>query len=97
MTIEEFKALLAKSRPPAGLSPALVALWWAGKDDWKKAHPIVMDESSKECACGQSRLHGVEGDLDNARSWYRQAKRTAAAGSFPDEWDDIARTLLGAK
>jgi hypothetical protein len=22
---------------------ALVALWWAGKDDWNKAHQIVAD------------------------------------------------------
>ena len=97
MTVEEFKASLAKTRPPSGVSPALVALWWAGKDDWKKAHQIVMDESSKECAWVHAHLHRVEGDLDNARYWYRQAKRPAPAGSVPDEWDDIARTLLGAE
>ena len=96
MTVEEFNASLANSKPPASQSPALVALWWAGKDDWKKAHQIVMDESSRECAWVHAHLHRREGDLENARYWYRQAKRAVAAGSLAHEWDDIARTLLAA-
>jgi hypothetical protein len=96
MTVEEFNASLSKVRPPAGVAPALVALWWASKDDWKKAHAIVMDESSKECAWVHAHLHRLEGDLENARYWYRQAKRPVATGSLAGEWDDIARTLLGA-
>ena len=96
MTLIEFKSSLAKSRPPAGVSSAIVALWWAGKDDWKKAHQIVMDESSRECAWVHAHLHRREGDLENARYWYRQAKRAVAAGSLAHEWDDIARTLLAA-
>jgi hypothetical protein len=50
MTFSEFKQSLARPRPPTGLSPALAALWWAGKDDWGKAHGIVMDEGGKDCA-----------------------------------------------
>jgi hypothetical protein len=96
MTLPEFKSSLARTRPPAGVPAAVVALWWAAKDDWKKAHQIVMDESSKECAWVHAYLHRLEGDLENARYWYRRAKRPVAAGSFPDEWNDIARTLLGA-
>ena len=41
MTVAEFKCSLANPKPPAGLPPAVVALWWAGKDDWDKAHKLV--------------------------------------------------------
>ena len=65
MNLSEFKRSLAKAKPPSGLAPALAALWWAGKDEWKKAHAIVMDESGKDCAWVHAYLHRVEGDLGN--------------------------------
>ena len=37
MTLSEFKRSLAKSKPSAGLAPAVTALWWAGKNEWDKA------------------------------------------------------------
>ena len=36
-----------------------------------------------------------EGDLDNARYWYRQAGRPPFEGSLADEWSTLARDLLG--
>jgi hypothetical protein len=50
MTPAEFKGSLAKAKPPAGISPALAALWWAGKDNWDKAHALVMSEEDADCA-----------------------------------------------
>ena len=47
MTLGEFERTLAQLKPPVGLSPALVALWWAGRDQWDKAHQIVMDEGDR--------------------------------------------------
>ena len=38
MTLSAFRRSLASKKPPAGLMPALTALWWAGKDNWNKAH-----------------------------------------------------------
>ena len=46
MTPDNFKSSLAGKAPPAGLSPALCALWWAGNDNWDKVHRIVMDENA---------------------------------------------------
>ena len=97
MTLAEFKRTLSNSKPPAELAPALAALWWAGKDNWNKAHKIVMDESAKECAWVHAYLHRKEGDLDNARYWYEQAGRPAAAGSLPAEWGAIVREILRRK
>ena len=47
MDLSKFKNSLSHAKPPAGLAPALVALWWAGKDKWSKAHNIVMDEGDR--------------------------------------------------
>lgn len=94
MTLAEFKRSLAKTRPPAGLAPALAALWWAGNDKWNKAHAIVMDEGGKDCAWVHAYLHRVEGDLGNARYWYRQAQRPVSSTPVAAEWDAIAESLL---
>jgi hypothetical protein len=96
MTFAEFKHSLSNARPPEDLTAALLGLWWAGKDDWDKAHKIVMDEGGKDCAWVHAYLHRVEGDLDNARYWYRQAGRPAASGALEEEWTAIASELLAA-
>jgi len=94
MTPLGFKRSLSKSQPPNGLSPALAGLWWAAKDKWDKAHKLVMDEDSAECAWVHAYLHRLEGDLDNARYWYRRAHRPLATGDLADERDAIAAALL---
>ena len=96
MTLSEFKKSLAKIKPPAGLAPALAALWWAGKNNWDKAHGIVMDAGGKDCAWVHAYLHRVEGDLGNASYWYRQAQRPVPTRPLAAEWDAIAQTLLTA-
>ena len=94
MTLAEFKQSLSKSRAPAGLAPALAGLWWAARDDWDKAHKLVMDEGGSDCAWVHAYLHRVEGDLDNARYWYRRAQRPVPSKPFAAEWDAIAEILL---
>ena len=95
MTADEFKRSLKKSQPAGGLAPALAALWWAAKDDWDRAHEIVMAHEDSDCAWVHAYLHRREGDLPNARWWYRQAGRSAATGSLDTEWNAIVRGLLG--
>jgi len=97
MTSAEFKLSLKKPKPAFGLSPALAALWWAGKDDWDKAHKIVMSEDNADCTWIHAYLHRVEGDLDNARYWYRQARRKLATGDTASEWSAIAAALLDTR
>jgi len=97
MTPAAFKRSLSQKTPPAGLSPALTALWWLGKDNWDKAHGLVADEDSADCAWVHAHLHRVEGDLDNARYWYRRARHEPARGELADEWAAIAAALLEPK
>ncbi len=50
-----------------------VALLAAG--DWKQAHEIVQKEKSTLAAWLHGIVHILEGDLDNARGWYKRAER----------------------
>ena len=97
MNLSEFKRSLAKAKPPLGFAPALAALWWAGKDEWEKAHTIVMDARGKDCAWVHAYLHRLEGDLGNARYWYRQAQHLVATAPLTAEWDAIVEILLQGK
>ena len=90
-----FSASLKDQIAPANISPALEALWWAGRSEWDKAHTIVMGrEGEGDADWVHAYLHRVEGDIGNAHYWYRQANKTPADGPLPAEWDDIVRHLL---
>ena len=91
MTLLAFARSGSWSKPPAALAPSLQALWWAAKDDWERAHQIVMAHEDRDCAWVHAYLHRREGDLPNARWWYKEARRPVAAGSLDDEWSAIVR------
>ena len=42
---------------------------------WRQAHEIVQRETSALAAWLHGIVHTLEGDLDNARYWYRRAGR----------------------
>jgi hypothetical protein len=42
---------------------------------WQQAHTIVQDDTSTLAAWLHGIVHTLEGDLDNARYWYRKADR----------------------
>ncbi len=58
--------------PPMALEKALEFLE-AGA--WQKAHEIVQAEKTPLAAWLHGIVHTLEGDLDNARYWYRKADR----------------------
>ena len=95
VTPEAFKSSLANEAPPPGLQAPLAGLWWAKKGDWDKAHNLVQDDDSREAAWVHAYLHRVEGDVGNARYWYRRAGKPLAAGELDAEWAAIAAALLG--
>jgi hypothetical protein len=97
VTLAEFSACLAQPAPPPELSGALQALWWAGKDDWDKAHKLVMAADGADAAWVHAYLHRVEGDLSNAGYWYAKAQRRAASNSLHEEWSAVVAELLARK
>jgi len=94
MTPAAFQQSLRAKAPPAGASAALQGLWWAAKDCWDTAHRIVMNEHDQDCAWVHAYLHRLEGDLDNAKYWYRQARRKPATQELTSEWSEIVAALL---
>lgn len=59
------------------------------KGDWRAAHEIVQKDEDSALSCwAHGIVHVMEGDLPNARYWYREAKRP-----FPKDYsvaDEIA-------
>lgn len=95
MTDEEFRASLANVTPPANVSPALQALWYAAQGDWNKAHDITQPGGA-ELDWVHAYLHRVEGDLGNAGYWYRRAGKPVASVPLDEEWAALVRTFLAA-
>jgi hypothetical protein len=55
------------------------------KGDWAKAHAVVQNDASHMGCWAHGIVHMLEGDLGNARYWYRRAGRP-----FPRERDASA-------
>ena len=55
------------------------------RGDWQKAHSIVQDDNTELGCWAHGIVHMLEGDLGNARYWYRRAGRP-----FPREHDASA-------
>ena len=56
-------------------SPLARAVELLAAGDWQRAHEIVQAETSELAAWLHGIVHTLEGDLDNARYWYRKASR----------------------
>ncbi len=69
---------------PAELSAALHLL---EQGDWKAAHEIVQKDEESPLACwAHGIVHLMEGDMPNARYWYREAGRALPGkASIQDE------------
>jgi hypothetical protein len=58
------------------VSPIAKAVHHLETGDWQAAHAIVQNETSSLGCWAHGIVHLVEGDLANARYWYRRAHRT---------------------
>ena len=94
MTIDEFRATLSSTTPPA-VAPLLVALWHDGRGNWEQAHRVAQEVDDLNGAWVHAYLHRKEGDLGNAAYWYGRAQQPTATDALEAEWERIVRTLLG--
>lgn len=70
-----------------------LALLQAG--NWQAAHEIVQRDEESALSCwAHGIVHLMEGDVANARYWYREAKREfPGKPSIPDEIAALGRAL----
>lgn len=94
MDLEAFRSSLSEDAPPAELGPALQALWWDAAGNWDKAHECAQAKDDEPGMRVHAYLHRKEGDLDNARYWYRRVAWPEAKTSLDEEWTALARDLL---
>ena len=95
MTVDEFRDSVSVGSPPDERRPALQALGWSRHGDWDRAHGCVQQhEGEPECDLVHAHLHRQEGDMANARAWYRDAGRPPSTASVAEEWTVIATELL---
>jgi hypothetical protein len=94
MTAAEFKGTSAASEPPAGLTPALLALWHDAHGDWDAAHQVAQDIPDPIGAWIHAYLHRKEGDVSNARYWYQRAGKPESRKTLDAEWEQIAEEML---
>ncbi|HEX4517441.1 MAG TPA: hypothetical protein VH054_28040 [Polyangiaceae bacterium] len=93
MTYDELVASLGESAPPKDAGDAVRAIWLARKGDWDGAHRLVDSIHTAVGSRIHAHLHRVEGDLSNARYWYRQANVAPETGTLEAEWEKLAREL----
>jgi hypothetical protein len=94
MTLDEFKRSLSQTRPPAGLSSVLQALWHDGNGDWNAAHEVAQDVPDPDGAWVHAYLHRKEGDAANAAYWYRRAGQPVCRDPLNLEWESIVSAFL---
>ena len=61
---------------------------------WQQAHEIVQADKSTLAAWLHGIVHTLEGDLDNARYWYRKADRVFRGSEAVQEELAAARRSL---
>lgn len=91
MILAEFQQ---QKKCPDSLPLSLQALWYDKQGQWNKAHEIVAEANDPDSAWIHAYLHRKEGDLNNARYWYKRGDRPESQVSLDQEWEEIASSIL---
>ncbi len=80
--------------PPSLWPEPLQAMWYDAKEDWHNAHEIAQDITNSDGDWIHAYLHRKEGDVYNARYWYRKANKPFPNFSLEEEQKEIISALL---
>ena len=94
MDLPVFKQSLSEKNCPSGISVYLQALWYDGKNDWKRSHELIQDIPDKNASWIHAYLHRKEGDIGNADYWYFKAGKKRPAYSLKEEWEQLVKIML---
>lgn len=67
----------------------LKALELTKEGKWDEAHGLIQGHSDRLSCLIHGYLHRVEGDLSNARYWYRRADETMLDNTLEEEWERL--------
>jgi hypothetical protein len=63
--------------------------------EWKAAHALVQKDATLQGCWAHGIVHLIEGDLENAKYWYRRAHRPLPHGNTA--WAEIAALKASVK
>ena len=88
---------MTRDTPPTPKARLLEAVGLALDGNWQAAHRIVQDHDADEVAAWiHAVVHRMEGDIGNARYWYRRCGRELRESVSTDaELREIQAKLLG--
>jgi hypothetical protein len=88
---------MTASDPKSTADPLARAVDHLAAGAWQQAHEIVQPDTSTLAAWLHGIVHILEGDLDNARGWYRRAERPFPGPDAVHEEIAAARQAVGAR
>ncbi|RUT01858.1 hypothetical protein DSM106972_064810 [Dulcicalothrix desertica PCC 7102] len=95
MNLEEFKQALTNAQISlTSLPTPLKALYHDKIGNWDAAHEILEHAIDKNSAWVHAYLHRKEGDINNARYWYRRSGKPEFQGELDEECEHITTQLL---
>lgn len=95
MTLTEFHNSLKNNTLPPNMRDPLTALWFDAKNNWEKAHEIAQKEEGNLVYDRiHAYLHRKEGDIFNAKYWYRLINLPFPTISLEKEWENLVIEYL---
>ena len=94
MQYNDFIKLTKESEPSDKLDGVHLAIWYAVKDNWDRAHKIVQDINTETAFWIHAYLHRLEGDITNTNYWYNRARKEPSSESLESELNDIIKSVF---
>jgi hypothetical protein len=97
MDFDRFTQSIVTKQMPLALPHTLQALWHDATGNWQTAHNLMQqDEGNLLYDRIHAYLHRKEGDIFNAKYWYRRINVPYPGISLEEEWQILAKEYLAS-